>query len=47
MMSPYLKFTSFSRCLQITCEFVGITKWRSAICGEYMQANHKVICWDL
>ncbi|XP_031482583.1 zinc finger CCCH domain-containing protein 5 isoform X2 [Nymphaea colorata] len=26
---------------QITCEFVGVTRWRVAICGEYMKSRHK------
>ncbi|XP_044985167.1 zinc finger CCCH domain-containing protein 16 isoform X1 [Hordeum vulgare subsp. vulgare] len=26
---------------QITCEFVALTKWKSAICGEYMRSRFK------
>ncbi|URE11617.1 Zinc finger C-x8-C-x5-C-x3-H type (and similar) [Musa troglodytarum] len=26
---------------QITCEFVGVTKWKVAICGEYMKSKLK------
>ncbi|BBN20016.1 U2 small nuclear ribonucleoprotein auxiliary factor 35 kDa subunit-related protein [Marchantia polymorpha subsp. ruderalis] len=26
---------------QITCEFVGVTRWRVALCGEYMKGHHK------
>ncbi|XAR56256.1 hypothetical protein NMG60_11036664 [Bertholletia excelsa] len=26
---------------QVKCEFVGVTKWRSAICGEYMKSRLK------
>ncbi|KAL4184142.1 hypothetical protein AMTRI_Chr11g101910 [Amborella trichopoda] len=26
---------------QITCEFVGVTRWKVAICGEYMKSRHK------
>jgi hypothetical protein len=28
---------------QITCEFVGVTKWRVAICGEYLKTNYRVL----
>lgn len=27
---------------QITCEFVVVTRWRAALCGEYMRSHHKV-----
>ncbi|CAN6462013.1 unnamed protein product [Victoria cruziana] len=26
---------------KITCEFVGVTRWKVAICGEYMKSRHK------
>uniref|UniRef100_A0A0A9CUN3 C3H1-type domain-containing protein n=1 Tax=Arundo donax TaxID=35708 RepID=A0A0A9CUN3_ARUDO len=26
---------------QITCEFVALTKWKAAICGEYMRSRYK------
>ncbi|CAI9101506.1 OLC1v1038845C1 [Oldenlandia corymbosa var. corymbosa] len=26
---------------QVSCEFVGVTKWRVAICGEYMKSKFK------
>lgn len=26
---------------QITCEFIGVTRWKVAICGEYMKSRHK------
>ncbi|KAJ7564494.1 hypothetical protein O6H91_02G019600 [Diphasiastrum complanatum] len=26
---------------QILCEFVGVTRWKVAICGEYMKAHHR------
>ncbi|KAL3695560.1 hypothetical protein R1sor_009636 [Riccia sorocarpa] len=26
---------------QITCEFVGVTRWKVALCGEYMKGHHK------
>ncbi|MCL7045798.1 hypothetical protein MKW94_027146, partial [Papaver nudicaule] len=28
-----------SRQLLITCEYVGVTKWKVAICGEYMRSR--------
>ncbi|CAM6126837.1 unnamed protein product [Calypogeia fissa] len=27
---------------QITCEFVGVTRWRVALCGEYMKGRHRL-----
>ncbi|KAI5063919.1 hypothetical protein GOP47_0020589 [Adiantum capillus-veneris] len=27
---------------QITCEFVVVTRWRAALCGEYMRSHHRV-----
>ena len=29
--------------LQISCEFVGVTKWKLAICGEFLRTNYKVM----
>lgn len=26
---------------QITCEFIGVTRWKVAICGEYMKSRHR------
>ncbi|KAL2610211.1 hypothetical protein R1flu_028784 [Riccia fluitans] len=26
---------------QITCEFVGVTRWKVALCGEYMKGHHR------
>jgi len=26
---------------QITCEFVAVTRWKAAICGEYMRSKYK------
>ncbi|KAL2610640.1 hypothetical protein R1flu_029213 [Riccia fluitans] len=26
---------------QITCEFVGVTRWKLALCGEYMKGHHR------
>ncbi|XP_072951116.1 uncharacterized protein [Typha angustifolia] len=29
---------------QITCEYVGVTRWKVAICGEYMKSRLKQTC---
>lgn len=28
---------------QITCEFVAVTRWKVAICGEYMRSRFKIL----
>ncbi|VAI22835.1 unnamed protein product [Triticum turgidum subsp. durum] len=40
--SVLLAYNSMNgRYFQITCEFVALTKWKSAICGEYMRSRFK------
>ena len=48
----FLYFNTSNRCTnckyfqQLTCEFVNVTRWRVAICGEYMKSKLKV-CWSI
>ncbi|KAL5711922.1 [pyruvate dehydrogenase (acetyl-transferring)] kinase [Ranunculus cassubicifolius] len=43
--SAILAYQSINGCFfagkQITCEYVGVTRWRIAICGEYMKSRLK------
>ncbi|KAK9161960.1 hypothetical protein Syun_002862 [Stephania yunnanensis] len=39
--TEFLKFGEIVN-FKITCEFVGVTRWKVAICGEYMKSRLKV-----